>query len=237
MEDPRFGRSVTRAVELMIEIHDLLFRYPNSDFEIRVPSLSVATGERLAIIGPSGCGKTTLLNLLCALARPDQGQVSVDSTALQDLTSAQARKFRASHIGYVFQDFGLLDYLSARDNILYPYRISAGRQVDAAVKERAEALASDLGVQHRMRHRPGSLSQGERQRVAICRAMLTQPALILADEPTGNLDPATKHRIMDVLLSSQKSLGATLITVTHDHDLLSSFDRVVDFNDFAEQVS
>jgi len=220
----------------MIEIRDLVFRYPSSDFEIRIPSLSIATGERLAIIGPSGCGKTTLLNLLCALARPDQGRVSVDGTALEDLTLAQARTFRATNIGYVFQDFGLLDYLSARDNILYPYRISTGRRVDAAVKERAEALASDLGVQRRMGNRPGDLSQGERQRVAICRAMLTEPALILADEPTGNLDPATKRRIMDVLLSSQQSLGATLITVTHDYDLLPSFDRVVDFDDFARQT-
>lgn len=220
----------------MIKVTELMFRYPGSAFEVRIPDLTVATGERLALIGPSGCGKTTFLNLLSALIRPQQGRIEVDGTAVHDLTPAQVRAFRASTIGYVFQDFGLLDYLSARDNILHPYRITAGRKVDATVRQRAEDLAATLGVQDRLNSRPAQLSHGERQRVAICRAVLVGPSLILADEPTGNLDPEAKRRIMNVLLQTQETLGATLITVTHDHDLLPSFDRVVDFTSFAQAV-
>jgi putative ABC transport system ATP-binding protein len=221
----------------MIKVADLVFRYPDGTFEVLIPSLTVGTGERLALIGPSGCGKTTLLNLLSALIRPQRGQIEVDGTSLSDLTPAQARAFRARTIGYVFQDFGLLDYLSARDNILHLYRITAGRKVNAEVRQRAEDLVETLGIQHRLDNRPAPLSQGERQRVAICRAVLAGPALILADEPTGNLDPDTKTRIVDILLETQATLGATLITVTHDHDLLPSFDRVIDFTSFAEAAA
>ena len=131
-------------------------------------------------------------------------------------------------MGFVFQDFALLDYLTARGNILYPYRIGAGLRLDRAARARAEALAGACGIAGLLDRRPGRLSQGERQRVALCRALVTEPGVVLADEPTGNLDPANKALILDLLFERTRAAGASLLAVTHDHELLSRFDRVVD---------
>jgi putative ABC transport system ATP-binding protein len=120
------------------------------------------------------------------------------------------------------------------DNILHPYRLNRAMRLDAAARERARALAAETGIADKLGRYPGELSQGERQRAAICRALLTQPKLILADEPTGNLDPASKGAVMRLLFAQAEALGATLITVTHDHALLEGFDRVIDFAAFAE---
>lgn len=221
----------------MIALTDVAFAYPQGGFALRVPGLTVAQGARTAIVGPSGSGKTTLLTLIAGLVVPDAGAVQVDGTEVSGLSDAQRRAFRAATIGFVFQNFALMDYLSARDNILYPYRVGLGLRLDRAARDRADALAEACGLAGKLDRRPGGLSQGEQQRVAICRALVTQPRLILADEATGNLDPATKGLILDLLFDRARDAGATVLAVTHDHDLLPRFDTVVDFDQFRQAPS
>jgi putative ABC transport system ATP-binding protein len=218
----------------VIALRDIDFAYGQGGFRLRVPVFDVADGERVAVIGPSGSGKTTLLNLVAGIALPRAGSVRVGETEVSALSDAARRAFRIRHIGFVFQDFGLIDYLSARDNILHPYRITDALTLDDEVRARAEALATATGIADRLRHKPRALSQGEKQRVAICRALLTQPALVLTDEATGNLDPETKEAILDLLLERAAADGATVLAVTHDHELLPRFDRVIDFRSFRE---
>ena len=221
----------------MVEIENVTFAYPSGGFRLRVPSLSLAEGERLAIVGPSGSGKTTLLNLVAGILVPDSGRVTVEGTEVSTLNDAERRRFRARQIGFVFQDFALLDYLSARQNILYPFRISPGLKLDTAARDRAGALARASGIGDKLERHPSALSQGEQQRVAICRALVTQPRLLLSDEATGNLDPESKARILDLLFERAEAAGAAVLAVTHDHELLPRFDRVLDFTQFREGAS
>lgn len=214
----------------MISIDSLRFSYP--EFRLEVPALSVENGERVAIVGPSGSGKTTLLNLVAGLSVPEAGRVRVGETEVSALGDRARRTFRARHIGFVFQNFALMDYLTARENILYPFRVGSGLALDRDARERAQSLADRCGIGMKLDRRPGALSQGEQQRVAICRALVTRPGLILADEATGNLDPATKTLILDLLFDRAAEEGATVLAVTHDHELLPRFDRVVDFAQF-----
>ena len=216
----------------MIGIDRLSFGYPDSEFRLSVPRLRVAVGEKLAVIGPSGSGKTTLLNLVSGIVTPHGGEVRVGDTAVSALSDARRRDFRIRNIGFVFQDFELLDYLNVLDNILHPYRITGALRLDTAVRERARTLARRMGIGDKLKRHANYLSQGEKQRVAICRALLPGPGLLLADEATGNLDPRNKGRILDLLFDSVDAHGATLLAVTHDHELLPRFDRVVDFADF-----
>lgn len=206
-------------------------------FSLTIPELRVAHGERVAVVGPSGAGKTTLLNLLSGILTPDEGHVLIESEDVTTLTEGQRRTFRARQIGFVFQDFELVEYLSAWENILYPYRLTPALKLDHSVRQRAEMLAASVGLDGKLKRKPAGLSQGEKQRVAICRALLPSPKLILADEATGNLDPANKERILDILFTQARDAGATLLAVTHDHALLPRFDRVIDFNDFAGTAS
>lgn len=216
----------------MIHIKELEFAYAGSEFRLAIPALSIASPECVAIIGPSGTGKSTLLKLVAGILTAKSGSVSVDGVDLGTLSDQRRRAFRSEQIGFIFQDFELLDYLSAFDNILHPYRISRTLQLDAAVRERARQLAYEMGVDARLQAYPSQLSQGEKQRVAICRAVLTCPKLILADEATGNLDPANKQHILDLIFRYIQQSGATLLAVTHDHDLLDRFDRIIDFQAF-----
>ncbi len=218
----------------MIELKALQFDYQEGDFSLRIPELLIGEGEKVAVIGASGSGKTTLLNLIAGIDVPQQGQINVCNTALHDVSDATRRDFRITHIGFVFQNFELLDYLNLLDNILHPYRISRALKLDSGVRERAENLARQMGLEHMLHRRSNELSQGERQRAAICRALLPKPQLILADEATGNLDPQNKRTILDLLFNAVDYQGATLLAVTHDHDLLPSFDRVIDFRQFHE---
>ena len=220
----------------MINISNLYFHYPSSEFRLTVSEFAVASGEKVAVVGPSGSGKTTLLNLLAGILTPGQGRVRVGEVDVSDLGDAGRRDFRISNIGFVFQDFELLDYLSILDNILHPYRITGALKLTGEVRQRALHLAGQMGIAEQVKKYPGELSQGEKQRAAICRALLPKPSLILADEATGNLDPSNKTRILDLLFNSVKDHNATLVAVTHDHELLPRFDRVVDFKDFQAGV-
>lgn len=218
----------------MIKLSTLQFDYRDGDFSLTIPELRVAVGEKVAVVGPSGSGKTTFLNLVAGIERPQQGKINVCDTDLHDLNDAMRREFRITQIGFVFQNFELLDYLNLRDNILHPYRISPALRLTAEVRERAQTLAHQMGLANLLDRRVNALSQGERQRTAICRALLPGPRLILADEATGNLDPHNKRLILDLLFDAVAQQGSTLLAVTHDHDLLPSFDRVIDFHQYHE---
>ena len=220
----------------MVELENIEFAYPGGRFRLRFPEMHVAHGERLAVVGPSGTGKTTLLNIVAGILRPASGIIRVAGTDLGSLSEDEVRRFRAGTIGFIFQDFALLDYLTARENILYPYRITPALKLDAEAHARAETLAAACGLSDKIDRHPGALSQGEQQRVAICRALVTQPKLVLSDEATGNLDPENKTLIMDLLFEQARLAGASVLAVTHDHALLPRFDRVLDFASFRAEA-
>jgi putative ABC transport system ATP-binding protein len=218
----------------MITINSLTFSYPFGEFLLGIKKLTVASGEKVAIVGPSGSGKTTLLNLVAGILHPQSGSIKVNNDEISTLGDFARRNFRITNIGFIFQDFGLLDYLDVRDNILHPYRITDALELNPDVRLRADMLAEQMGIADKLQRHPPDLSHGERQRVAICRALLPGPKLILADEATGNLDPKNKLHILELLFKNVDNHGATLLAVTHDQELLTHFDRVVDFSDFLQ---
>ena len=183
-------------------------------------SFSVDQGEFIAVRGPSGCGKSTLLSLAGGLVLPTQGRILIDGQPVSEMTAAQRSSFRGEKIGFVFQMFHLLPYLTIIENV-----VVAGSEVaSAAVGERAETLLSDFGLTDRLTHRPGELSAGERQRVALARALLNRPRLLLADEPTGNLDPHNASGVLELLAQFHKQ-GGTILLVTHDDRAAAYADR------------
>ncbi len=216
----------------VIRVTDLQFRYGEGDFRLQIPNLKLGKGSSVAFIGPSGSGKTTLLHLLAGIVLPGAGRIESNGVEVTSLSDAERRDFRIRHVGLVFQEFELLEYLSVLDNILLPYRINPAIRLAPSVRERAEKLAEDVGIRDKLHRYPRKLSQGERQRVAVCRAVLPEPVLLFADEPTGNLDPVNAARVLDILFGLAERSGSTLVTVTHDHELLPRFERVVDFKEF-----
>jgi|AVFP01.1.fsa_nt_gi putative ABC transport system ATP-binding protein len=216
----------------MLHVKDIYFTYQPGSFSLQIPHFSVGAGEKMAVIGPSGSGKTTLLSLVGGILSPDRGTISVNNVELSTLSDTARRNFRISTIGFIFQDFGLLDYLDVRDNILHPYRITGTLTLTKDVRDRSELLAERMGISDKLTRHPPELSHGERQRVAICRALLTRPKIILADEATGNLDPKNKLHIMNLLCESVEFEDATLLAVTHDQELLGQFDQVTDFQNW-----
>jgi len=183
---------------------------------LRDLDLQVGKGETVAIVGPSGSGKTTLLNLLGALDRPSSGSVTINGVSLDSLDPKAAAQFRNRAIGFIFQLHYLLPQCSVLENVLVP-RLAGGWDEDvASTRARARTLLQQVGLQDRMDHRPYQLSGGEQLRVAIARALINQPKIILADEPTGSLDPATGDRMADLLLSTHGSANVALVVVTHN---------------------
>jgi putative ABC transport system ATP-binding protein len=219
----------------MITICSIRFSYSQNGFCLNIPELSVQKGEKVAVIGPSGSGKTTLLNLIAGILSIEEGTINVGANKVNGLSDSARRDFRITNIGFVFQDFELLDYLNIIDNILHPYRITKALILDKQVRRRAAMLSQQMGINDKLKRFPDDLSQGEKQRAAICRALLPCPKLILADEATGNLDPANKKRILDLLFQCVDEQDATLLAVTHDHELLQHFDRTINFNDFCQE--
>ena len=215
----------------MIQLTHIKFQYPNSDFHLDIASLSFKENAKIALIGPSGFGKTTMLNLIAGIILPDNGQVMIQETMVSQLSDSDRRTFRIKNIGFVFQDFRLVSYLSVLDNILLPYRINSALKFEQQSVLTAKDLADELKIGDKLKKYPAKLSHGERQRVAICRALLNKPPVILADEPTGNLDPENKMHIKNILFDYVEKHNSTLITVTHDHKMLGGFDKVIDFKE------
>jgi putative ABC transport system ATP-binding protein len=219
----------------MIDLSKVDFRYPSTEgFQLRIPLLSVEPGDCVAVVGPSGSGKTTLLGLLSGILHAGSGSVRIGDVDLSSLDESRRRCFRIRHIGQVFQTFELLAYLSVAENVMLPYFIDSAGANRQQLKTRAMELLCDVGLESKAGARPGELSQGEQQRVAVCRAMLNQPTLLLADEPTGNLDQTNKQNVVDLLLEQAGRNRSTLLMVTHDHSLLSSFSRVLDIRSIVE---
>ena len=213
----------------MITIQDLQFSWPVSEFHLDIQSLEISSRSSVAVTGPSGSGKTTLLNIIAGILPAADGSVRVDDTELVRLSDSRRRTFRLTHIGLVFQSFELIDYLNVLDNVLLPARISPAVQLSAELRDRARSLLCQVGLEKYSARSVTRLSQGERQRVAICRALVTNPPLMLADEPTGNLDPDSTLLMVEILLSQVRENGSTLLMVSHDHSLLSHFDSAIDF--------
>jgi len=212
-----------------VSVEALRFRYGPAAFELILDALSIARGEKQVLIGPSGSGKSTFLHLVAGILLPAAGRVRVEGVDWSERNEAERRRFRISRLGLIFQEFELLEHLSLRENILLPFLLERTLPLSGEVEERLVAMASRMGLAALLQRRPDQLSHGERQRVAICRALITEPALILADEPTGNLDPRTTAEVLELLLGEVDRRGTTLLMVTHDQGLVGAFDRVIDF--------
>ncbi|MEQ8690673.1 MAG: ABC transporter ATP-binding protein [Pseudomonadales bacterium] len=184
-------------------------------------TLSIAAGESVAIVGPSGSGKTTLLLLLAGLDHPDSGTIELEGTRLTELSADELANLRRDRMGIVFQSFHLIPSLTALGNVMLPLEIAGDPQAETKARD----IIERVGLGHRVSHYPAQLSGGEQQRVAIARALVHEPALILADEPTGNLDKDTGQAITNLLFDLHSNLGSTLILVTHDASLASRCDR------------
>jgi lipoprotein-releasing system ATP-binding protein len=188
-------------------------------------SLKVLSGSTIAIRGPSGCGKSTLLYLAGTLDQPTSGLIEILGENPWRMSSSRLASFRNQHIGFIFQDHQLLPQCSVLENVLLP--TLAGFDSEANIRKRAEALLDRVGLAHRLHQRPGKLSGGERQRVAVCRALLHKPSLLLADEPTGNLDPQTAEEIGTLLLEMAAEHDTALLCVTHSNELAERFPNSV----------
>ena len=213
----------------LLEVKDLCRTFRQGDTDIHAVghvSFSMEAGEMLAIVGQSGSGKTTLLNLLGGIDKPSAGQVLLDGRDIHTLSDAEAAKLRRQKIGYIYQDFKLLPILTAKENIMLP-AILDGKKAPARV---VSALADRLGIGNRLNHLPSQMSGGQRQRVAIARALINQPAIILADEPTGNLDKKAADEIMELLLALNRR-GSTILLVTHEPQYADLCGRKIAISD------
>jgi putative ABC transport system ATP-binding protein len=186
-------------------------------------SLRIASGSAVGLIGPSGSGKSTLLMVMAGLERPDGGEVVVDGTTFNALDEDALARFRGRNVGIVFQSFHLIPTMTALENVAVPLELAG----DATAYARAEHELASVGLGERLHHYPSQLSGGEQQRVALARALVADPAILLADEPTGNLDETTGQQIIDLLFAKHDERGMTLVLVTHDHGLAERCDRVV----------
>ena len=196
-------------------------------------TLDVIKGETLGLVGPSGSGKSSLLMLMGGLETATSGTVTALGRDLTQMNEDALARFRRAHMGVVFQSFHQIPTMTALENVAVPLELAGHK--DAF--DRAEAELQTVGLSHRIDHYPSQMSGGEQQRVAICRALVTQPKLILSDEATGNLDPDSKARILDLLFDQASQAGAAVLAVTHDHELLPRFQRVLDFAQFREDAA
>ena len=211
----------------VLEIRDLVKEYPTPGGGVEtildVPALDVAAGEQVALAGSSGSGKTTLLHIIAGILRPDRGRVRIGDTDVGALSESARDRFRARNIGYVYQTFNLLPGYSALENVGLGMMFGAGFD-----RRAAQELLVALGLEDRLHYRPGQLSIGQQQRVALARALANRPRLVLADEPTGNLDPRRSKEALALIQSICRERDAALLVVTHDLPAVADFDRVLD---------
>jgi len=211
------------------------FRQPDGEELpiLNIPRFEVARGEQVVLMGRSGSGKTTLLHVISGISRPDAGAVVIDGIDITQLAEAGCDRFRAERLGYVFQTFNLLPGFSALENVLLGMSF-AGRRADG---RRARSLLERVGLSHRLGHKPAMLSVGEQQRVAVARALANKPQLVLADEPTANVDAGHQQQIVDLLRSTCREEQVALLLVTHTEDVSQQFDRVEQIEKFNHLVA
>lgn len=222
--------------ETILKLSDVSLRYDSGAGAepvnvLKSVSLEVARGESLAIIGPSGSGKSTLLNVIGTLDRPTSGEITLAGQDLSRLNDVQLAEVRNRQIGFVFQAHHLLPQCSVLENVLVPTLANGDTTLRTNAPKRAERLLKRVGLEARLTHRPGQLSGGERQRVAVVRALINQPQLLLADEPTGALDRVSSEQLAQLLLELNREEGVTLIVVTHALDLAQRMSRVLELRD------
>lgn len=220
----------------LLELQDLCKRYGATSESglvdvLKEVNLILNEGESLAILGPSGSGKSTLLNLIGTLDRPSSGRVLLDGKNLRHLTNHEVALVRNQRIGFVFQLHHLLPQCTVLENVLLPTLATPQQQSQTVLVQRAEQLLDRAGIAGRRNHRPGQLSGGERQRVAVVRALINQPRLLLADEPTGSLDHASAQKLSDLLVGLNRDEGLTLIVVTHSAELAGRMKRICKMQD------
>lgn len=198
-----------------------------------IPRFEVAAGEQMVLVGRSGCGKTTLLHIIAGISRPDAGLVQINGRDITKLHEFQRDQFRAANIGYVFQTFNLLPGFNALENVLLGMSFSRGRGDPA----RAKQLLSRVGLSHRLSHRPAMLSVGEQQRVAVARSLANRPKLLLADEPTANVDTRNQQQIIDLIRETCQEENVSLVLVTHTPEVSEQFERVERLDQFNQAVA
>jgi len=211
----------------MLALKSLKKAYPQGSQSIEIfenLNFHVARGERVAIMGKSGSGKSTLLSLISGIIKPDEGEIFLNDTAYKDLKESALNDFRATNIGFIFQNFHLVSYLNALENVMLPAKVCKVSNP----KEKAIELLKSVGLGHRLDHLPSELSGGEKQRVAIARSLIHNPKIILADEPSGNLDEETGNAVMDILFELIKKNNTTLILVTHSQEVANRCEKSYD---------
>ena len=214
----------------MITLSHLTMRLAGGGHQITIlddVTLEIPDKQRVAIVGPSGSGKSTLLGLIAGLDRPTSGSITLDGTDISRMRESDLAKYRRDHIGYIFQSFHLIPTLTALENVLVPLELAGA----SGAQDRATDLLKSVGLENRLHHYPVQLSGGEQQRVAVARSFACHPPILLADEPTGNLDSATGQQIMNLLLSLHREYGTTLVLVTHDRAMAASMERVITLRD------
>ena len=215
---------------MIVEIKDVEFSYKSGGGSlevINIPRWSLEKGQMTAISGPSGCGKTTLLNIIAGLLVPRRGSVEVCGRRLDQMSEAARYRFRAGHLGYIFQNFNLLQGFTALENILLAMTFS-NKKADASL---AKELLERVGLSARMNHYPSQMSIGEQQRVAVARALANKPDLVLADEPTGSLDPRNSEEVITLLKETISERGVSLIIVSHEREVTGAFEKEARFLD------
>nr|WP_294529722.1 ABC transporter ATP-binding protein [uncultured Rhodopila sp.] len=218
------------AIMPLVRIRDLHLSVPSAAGPVNIlrgVALDIARGEAVGLVGPSGSGKTSLLMVLAGLERATSGSVALDGREITGLNEDALARLRRESVGIVFQAFHLIPTMTALENVAVPLELAGVRDAGS----RARAALDSVGLSHRLTHLPGQLSGGEQQRVALARAFAPEPALLLADEPTGNLDHATGQAVIDLLFALRQRTGTTLLLITHDRDLASRCDRQVHLSD------
>lgn len=212
----------------MIEVKNIVKRFGTLEV-LHGVSFNVTDGEIVSIVGASGAGKSTLLQIMGSLLTADSGEVVIDGIELSKLGEGRLSDFRNRHIGFIFQSYHLLPEFTAVENVMMPMLIAGAKRSEAEV--RAEELLQLVGMSHRATHKPEALSGGEQQRVAIARALINRPSVVLADEPTGNLDTATRDEIQRLFVELRDRTGQTFVIVTHDEALAARSDRTIHMSD------
>jgi putative ABC transport system ATP-binding protein len=214
------------VTKMLLEVKKLQKSYLLPDGEtlpiLEIPTWEVEAGEQVVLVGASGCGKTTLLHIIAGILRPTSGHVLIDGWDTTILTEAERDQFRAKRIGYVFQTFNLLQGFTAIENVMIGMTFANGR----SDKQRAKDLLEKVGLGHRLNHKPAHLSVGEQQRVSVARALANKPKIVLADEPTANVDVGNQQQVIDMLRNTCKEENVALILVTHAPEVAKQFDRV-----------
>lgn len=221
----------------ILQIEDLKFWYTGKGFQLEISNLKINKGSKVAILGKSGSGKTTLAHLISGILKPQSGLIRFMGQNISNLSDGERRAYRIKNIGFIFQEFELIEYLSVLDNLILPYKLNKSLSLNEETINRVKAIAGRIEIENKLHKYPNQLSGGERQRLATARALITSPSLVIADEPTGNLDTQTANKVLNEIINQSSKSNSTLLMITHDPRLLESFDQVIDLNKLTNPIT